>query len=174
MGGQPWRCFRESSLYPLPEPLALRGVCAADHEFLQALYFSSREDLHHALPEGAALNQLVAMQYRMHQAGVQQNFPDAVDLIVLRSGQAIGRVLLDTTATDMRLVDIAILPAARRAGVARTVLGALQAQALRAGRGMSLAVARSNTAARALYAGLGFEVQSEDLVFEQLAWRPQP
>ncbi len=55
MGGQPWRCFREPSLYPLPEPLALRGVCAADHDFLQALYFSSREDLHHALPEGAAL-----------------------------------------------------------------------------------------------------------------------
>lgn len=162
-------------MYPLPEPLALREVRAEDQDFLEALYFASREDLHNAVPDAAMLRQLMAMQHTMQQAGFRQNFPAAVHLMVLRHGQPIGRVVVDTGATDIRLVDIAITPAARRTGAATAVLRALQAAARAQGLTVSLSVSQGNPAAQALYAGLGFTVSVDGPVFAQMVWRaPAP
>lgn len=78
--------------------------------------------------------------------------------------------MVDTGVSDIRIVDIAVLPFAQRAGAARTVLQALQASAREHGLGMSLAVGKANTAARALYRSQGFTVSSDDGLFEQMAW----
>lgn len=158
-------------MYPLPEPLALREVRAEDQEFLAALYFASREDLHQAVPDAAMLRQLISMQQAMQQAGFRQNFPAAAHLIVLRHGQPIGQVVVDTGSVDIRLVDIAITPAERRTGAGSAVVRALQAAARAQGLAVSLSVSQGNPAARALYQGLGFTVSSDDPVFAQMVWR---
>lgn len=157
-------------MYPLPEPLALREAHAEDQEFLAALYFSSREDLHQAVPDTAVVRQLIAMQHRMQQTGFRQNFPAAAHLIVLRHGQPIGQLVVDAGSADIRLVDIAITPEARRTGAASAVVRALQAAAQSQGLAVSLSVSQGNPAARALYSGLGFRVTTEDPVFAQMIW----
>lgn len=159
-------------MYTLPQPFGLRPAASADQAFLEALYFSSREDLHHALPDAAALGQLIAMQRRMQEAGFERNFPDARHLVLERAGQPIGRVVVDEGPGDLRLVDIAVAPAARRCGAAAAVVRALQAAAARRGVPVTLAVAKANAAALGLYRSLGFEVRGEDPVVEQMAWHP--
>jgi len=158
-------------LYTLPEPLRLREAVATDEEFLAALYFSSREDLRQIAAEPAMLAQLIAMQRTLQQAGFRQNYPNASYLILEQGGRPIGRAVIDTVATDMRLVDLAVLPHARRMGAAKAVLRSLQAAASAQRLTMSLGVAKSNEPARALYRSMGFVLQSEDAVFEQMAWR---
>lgn len=158
-------------MYTLPQPLGLRDATASDQAFLDALYFSSREDLQQMPADPAFVAQLIKMQQRVQQVGIQDHYPDAKHLILQSEGQPVGRVVVDTGPSDIRLVDISILPQARRSGMATAVLRALQAGAAAQGLGMSLAVSKTNPAARSLYLGLGFEVASEDEVFEQLTWR---
>jgi ribosomal protein S18 acetylase RimI-like enzyme len=158
-------------LYTLPEPLRLREAAESDEEFLAALYFSSREDLHQIPADGAMLAQLIATQRTMQQTGFRRNYPDATYWILEQECRPIGRVVVDATPPELRLVDLAIVPQARRMGAAKAVLHSLQEAAFAQGLTMSLGVAKSNEAARTLYRSMGFTLQSEDAVFEQLAWR---
>lgn len=158
-------------MYILPQPFGLREVTANDQAFLDALYFSSREDLQQLGGDPGFVAQLIKMQQQVQQMGLRSNFPDARQWVLESGGRAIGRLVVDFGSADIRLVDIAILPDARRTGAAKAVLRALQAAAAGQRLGMSLAVSKTNPAARSLYQGLGFQVTSEDEVFEQMAWR---
>lgn len=158
-------------MYTLPAPFELRPVDAHDQGFLEELYFSSRQDMHQAVANATVLRQLIALQRQVQQAGFEQNYPNAQHLIVMHSGSSIGRVVVDSGPTDLRLVDIAIAPSARRIGAANLVLRALQDAAVVLDLPIRLSVARSNQAARNLYLGLGFTVHSQDPVLEQMTWR---
>ncbi len=161
-------------MYPLPEPFALRDRSEEDHAFLQALYLSTREDLQQALPDPAQLLQLVTMQQNAQETGYRYRFPQARQLLLLRSDLPIGRVVVDTGPQALRLVDIAIAPASRRSGAATAVLGALQAHAVAQGLPLCLAVAHTNHAAQCLYRKLGFTIASEDDLLAQMVWQGAP
>ena len=157
-------------MYSLPSPFVLRQALATDQEFLDALFTSTRDDLTFAGLDPVMQQQLLKMQQGVQQAGFTTHYPDALHLVIERAGQPIGRVVVDTGVSDIRIVDIAILPFAQRAGAARAVLQALQESAREHGLGMSLAVGKANTAARALYLSHGFTVSLDDGLFEQMAW----
>lgn len=162
---------RLSTVYPLPEPFALRDRTDTDQAFVQALYSSTREDLRQALPDPAQLLPLLAMQQNAQEAGFRRQFPEARQWLLLRSGRPIGRVVVDAAAQNLRVVDIAIVPEARRSGAATAVLRALQAHALAQGLPLCLAVAHGNHAAQSLYRRLGFATTSEDGTHAQMVWR---
>lgn len=161
---------RESTVYPLPEPFALRERTDADHGFLQALYVSSREDLRQAIADAALLQQLMAMQQNAQEMGFRQHFPLARQLLLLQSGHPIGRVVVDASPARLHLVDIAVLPQARRSGAATAALCALQAHALAHGLPLSLSVSHTNAAARRLYEKLGFTTTSQEDMLAQMVW----
>ncbi|MBY0338017.1 MAG: GNAT family N-acetyltransferase [Acetobacteraceae bacterium] len=75
----------------------------------------------------------------------------------LRDGQ--GFILARVAADEAEILTLAVVPEARRQGVATALVEAACAAALLAGaRVMFLEVAEDNGAARALYAALGFAV----------------
>ncbi len=174
MAGAPASYNQGFTVYPLPEPFALRERTDADHAFVQALYFSSREDLRQAIPDATLLQQLMAMQQNAQEAGFRQRFPLARQLVLLQSGQAIGRAVVDASPAGLHLVDIAVLPQARRSGAATAVLSALKAHALAHGLPVSLAVSHTNPAARRLYEKLGFTTTSQDGMLAQMVWHGDP
>ncbi len=157
-------------MYLLPEPFALRERTDADHGFLQALYFSSREDLQQAMADTALLQQLMAMQQNAQEMGFRQHFPQARQWLLLQSGHPIGRMVVDASPAQLHLVDIAVLPEARRSGAATAALSALQAHALARGLPLSLSVSHTNQAARRLYAKLGFTTTSQDDMLARMVW----
>lgn len=158
-------------MHPTTVPLQLRPAKPADEAFLFALYRSTRDDLLGQLADPRYIDGLIAMQQQMQAAGYRNSYPEAAYQVLELEGAPVGRVVTAEVAGAQRVVDIAVLPQARRRGVAREVLRRLQRQAAQDGRDLTLAVRKDNAGARRLYAALGFAVETEDPFSLQLRWR---
>lgn len=146
-----------------------RAPHATDAVFLAALYLATRPDLG-ALPVPRSVIEGIARhQQQLQVREYALRYPDAETWLLTDGKEALGRVVLDWTCDTLRVVDLAVAPHARRHGVARTVLGALQDACL-GQRAMTLRVRCENTAARALYAACGFAVARDDGATLELAW----
>ncbi|MES2936180.1 MAG: GNAT family N-acetyltransferase [Pseudomonadota bacterium] len=158
---------------PLPPPLHWREPQPTDAAFLDELFLASRDDLRQIAAAPAFLEQLVRMQQRVHEAGLRQAYPAAQRLLIERAGTAIGQAVVDIGAHELRLLDIAIVPNARRGGAARAVVAHLQQEAAARGLPMGLTVNKANLPARTLYLALGFTVAAQDMLLEHMAWRAE-
>ena len=165
----------------MTHPFVLRLVRPDDQAFLDVLYFSTREDLHFPGADPEFVRRLVFMQQQAQLNGFRQLFPQAQHWLIEKSSigdtgqhylQPIGRAVVNRSEHELRLVDIAVMPAHRRSGAGKSVLLGLQQQASTSQLALSLAVSKNNHAARQLYLGLGFVVISADELFEQMSWRP--
>jgi ribosomal protein S18 acetylase RimI-like enzyme len=150
--------------------LHIRDANAADETFFASLYRSTRDDLLALPADPSVIDGLIAMQHRLQAAGYRDSYPQALYKVLERDGVAVGRLVTATVDGAVRVVDIAVLPSARRTGVAADALRRLQAQAAGAGRAVSLSVRQDNVAARHLYEALGFAVDSEDTMRLELRW----
>lgn len=153
--------------------LHIRDVGAADEAFFASLYRSTRDDLLALPADPSVIDGLIAMQYRLQVAGYRNSYPQAMYQVLERDGVAVGRLVTAAVDGVIRVVDIAVLPSARRTGVAADALRRLQAQAAGAGNPVTLSVHQDNVAARHLYEALGFAVNSEDAMRLELRWHGQ-
>jgi len=153
--------------------LHIRDAGAADEAFFASLYRSTRDDLLALPADPLVIDGLIAMQHRLQVAGYRNSYPHAVYQVLERDGVAVGRLVTAAVDGVIRVVDIAVLPSARRTGVAGEALRRLQAQAAGAGQTVTLSVHQDNVAARHLYEALGFAVDSEDTMRLELRWQAQ-
>ncbi|QYG02085.1 MULTISPECIES: GNAT family N-acetyltransferase [Massilia] len=149
--------------------LRLRPALPDDEDFLKTLYASTRDDLRLAA-EPPLLDMLLDMQWRAQRAGYRQGFPGADDTIIEAGGAPLGRLLVDRGTRPWRIVDIALLPAARGLGHGAAVLGALQEHAAAEGAALALTVRLDNPGARRLYRACGFVPAESDALSEQMIW----
>jgi hypothetical protein len=99
---------------------------------------------------------LVRLQFESQRQAYAAAHPDAVDWIVLRSGQPIGRMMLDfTLAGRIHGVDLAVLPDQRAGAAGLHLLRAWTAACDRLVLDATLHVRPGNPAAR-IYHRLGF------------------
>lgn len=146
-----------------------RAPHVSDSAFLAALYMATRPDLG-ALPVPRSVIEGIARhQQQLQVEAYAQRYPAAETWLLTDGKKALGRVVLDWTSDTLRVVDLAVASQARRHGVARTVLAALQ-DVCRGQRTMTLRVRCENAAARALYAACGFTVVRDDGATLELAW----
>ncbi|WP_239451728.1 GNAT family N-acetyltransferase, partial [Elioraea rosea] len=83
--------------------------------------------------------------------------PGRLALIASAGAEPVGLLLLGLAADEAEVLTLAVVPAARRGGVGRALLGrAADVAAGRGARRMFLEVAERNAAGRALYAAAGF------------------
>jgi len=143
----------------------LRRANAEDLDFLEKLYAEchSREFAPLGLSD-SQLEGLMRMQARGQREGYARDFPAAEDHIVVDSaaGSPVGRMLVDTGAERIHLIDIAMLPAWRKRGIGKALLQGLIRQANETGRAIRLHVRPENPAAE-LYRRLGFSEVSRGL-----------
>jgi ribosomal protein S18 acetylase RimI-like enzyme len=149
-----------------------RPASPADAGFLASLFRSTRPELA-MLPAGLA-ERIANDQQRLQEAGYRASWPEARFLVIEGDGDAVGRLVLATLPDALRVVDLAVAPAARGRGCASSVLRALQEQAVDSGASVVLSVAHDNANARRLYAALGFVEEARDEVRATLRWRPAP
>ncbi len=153
--------------------LTLRPMADEDMPFVAALYASTRAD--EFAPLGwppATLQTFLAQQHDAQHRQYRGAHPDAAWLIVERGGEPAGRLYLDESESEVRLLDISLLPDCRGAGLGGALIRDLISYAGGRGKPVSLHVATSNRAARRLYLGLGFHSDGEDGVYEAMTWRP--
>lgn len=154
-----------------PVPLRIRPADAADQDFFSELYRSTRDDLRSLLADPRYIDGLIAIQQQAQAAGYRNSYPDALYQVLELDGVAAGRLVTAAVAGALRVVDIAVIPWARRRGVAGEALRRVQRQAAGEGQDVTLAVRKDNAGARQLYAALGFALEAEDAVKLQLRWR---
>lgn len=112
-----------------------------------------------------------AQQFRAQTAHYDRAYSAAVRKIVLANGSPAGRLYLFSDKTDLRIVDISLLPLHRNRGFGTALLYSIFEYADATRLTVSLNVATFNPA-RALYERLGFEQASDDGVYIQMQRLP--
>jgi ribosomal protein S18 acetylase RimI-like enzyme len=142
--------------------LTLRPVRPEDEGFLFTLYVSTRVD--EFAPTGlseAQLAPLLRMQFEAQRRSYDNSYPASGHQIILLDERPVGRIWVAHGADAVTLVDIALLPATRGAGLGTRLINDLIAEAARAGLPVRLTVLKSNGAAQRLYERLGFVVTAD-------------
>jgi ribosomal protein S18 acetylase RimI-like enzyme len=152
--------------------LATEAIQADDTTFLYQLYCSTRADEIAAWGWTATQAEpFLRMQFDAQRRGYALQTPGAENCIVRVGDEDAGRVLVDRSGDEFLLVDIALLPQFRGAGIGTRLIRWLQAKAASAGVRIRLHVERSNRALR-LYDRLGFVEAADDGVYLEMIWRP--
>jgi ribosomal protein S18 acetylase RimI-like enzyme len=142
--------------------LGLRPVTALDLSVLRELFREVHgEQFASAGLSPALLTPLLDVQFQSKQAQYGLGHPDAVDSLIVLDDHVVGRCWVHRSATAVRVLDLAVLPMARRRGVASRLLSDLIDEALERGLCLHLSVWRDNDAALGLYEGLGFELREQ-------------
>ena len=97
----------------------------------------------------------VEMQFDAQHASYQEHYAGAAFDVILVFGQPAGRLYVSRESDEIRIVDIALLPAYCNRGIGTTLLRGLQSEAAAAGKPLRIHVERFNPALR-LYERLGF------------------
>ena len=146
-----------------------RAPNPADGPFLAALYLAARPDLG-ALPVPRSVIAAIARHQRqLQQDDYALRYPAAETWLLENHGEPVARLVLDWAGGALRVVDLAVAGSARRQGIARTALLALQDEC-RGKRPITLRVRAENLAARALYVQCGFAVVQDGATTLELAW----
>lgn len=151
--------------------ISSRRATADDHDFLVALYGSTRADLALLPLDPEQCDALIRMQFHAQDAHFRQTHPNASFEIIEIDGSPAGRLYVERTAGDIRIVDISLLPQHRGGGIGGALIRAVQDEAAATGRIVSLHVAMGNPAA-ALYGRLGFRLSADLGVYRLLEWTP--
>ncbi|HEU5090539.1 MAG TPA: GNAT family N-acetyltransferase [Roseiflexaceae bacterium] len=145
--------------------LAVRPIRDGDLPFLRELYAASRAAELAPVPWTPEQKRaFLDSQFDAQHAHYQQHYPNAAFDLILVNGEPAGRVYLDRRATDLRVVDIVLLPKFQRKGIGSAFLRAIAAYADSEGMTTSLHVEQFNPAL-ALYARLGFHVVGTNGVY---------
>jgi ribosomal protein S18 acetylase RimI-like enzyme len=152
--------------------VTLRPTRTEDHEFLLAVYASTRADELAPVPwteeQKAAF---LKMQFEAQDTDYRRNYPDAEYSVVEVDGTPAGRLYVHRRPDEIRLIDIALLPAFRRRGIGTDLLERLFDEAASSVVPVTIHVELHNPA-RALYERLGFVVQGEQGLYALMRWTP--
>jgi ribosomal protein S18 acetylase RimI-like enzyme len=156
----------------MPDLLGLRAIRPDDEAFLYQVYASTREEELRPLAwEEAQKQAFLTMQFTAQHRYYQEQFPHASFDVILQGERPIGRLYVDRRDDEISIVDIALLPEHRNAGIGTALLRGLLAEAAAAGKPIRIYVERYNPAL-ALYQRLGFTRAGDTGVYFLMEWHP--
>jgi GNAT superfamily N-acetyltransferase len=150
----------------------LRPITDADLPFLLEVYAAARADELAQVPWSEEEKRaFLTFQFNAQHHHYQTHYAGANFAVIERDNQPIGRFYVAHWSQEIRIVDIALLPAYRRQGIGAYLIGQVQDQALTQGKAVSIHVERYNPAYR-LYTRRGFVKSGETGVYDLLVWQP--
>jgi ribosomal protein S18 acetylase RimI-like enzyme len=165
-----------SRLAPTAQSLGLelrREQPRVDGAFLDRLYATTRvEELAQTGWSEPEVRRFLHEQSRLQRAHYREHYADAEFLLIVGENAPIGRLYLDERPAELRLMDIALLPAWRGRGRGGALIEAIQRGAAEAALAVTLHVEPFNPATR-LYRRLGFEAVETRGVYQFMRWEPQ-
>lgn len=135
----------------------LRPELPEDRDFSLRLYGVTREaELARVDWPPAGKQTFVEQQFQAQYQHYRQHYPRALFLLACHQGQPVGRLYLSPGETELRLMDIILMPEWRGQGLGRALLAAVLDWAISNGLDLSLHVEADNPARR-WYQRLGFD-----------------
>jgi ribosomal protein S18 acetylase RimI-like enzyme len=143
----------------------LRPIDAADTEFLYSVYASTRtEEMARVDWTTEQQEAFLRMQFRAQTQFYVENYPGAEFQVIMLNEQPIGRLYIHRRDNEIRIMDIALLPDQRNAGIGSTLLQDILDQGKELDLPVTIHVEQFNPALR-LYQRLGFQPKEEKGVY---------
>lgn len=153
--------------------MLLRPATPLDEPFLRELYADTRRDELAATGwDDRQLAEFLDMQFVAQRTDYERRFPGADHDIVLDGPASVGRIWVHRTSDEIRLLDLAILSAARRRGIGTGLITRLQDEAADARLPLRHSVVKENTGALRLYHRLGFTIIGDVPTHHAMEWTP--
>ncbi|MBS3952652.1 MAG: GNAT family N-acetyltransferase [Methylomicrobium sp.] len=161
----------KSLIKPTSSSPLLRPPASFDTDFLYRVYLSTRaEELDMLIDWSDEQKEIFFRgQFLAQHAAYHQNYHDASFDVIELDGEKIGRFYVAYMESEIRIIDIALLPPFRNRGIGSELIRILIHEAEATGRFVSLHVTEHNPAKR-LYERLGFRVASEDYFYTLMEW----
>jgi ribosomal protein S18 acetylase RimI-like enzyme len=152
--------------------LSLRPIQPEDDEFLCRVYASTRaEELAVVDWSEAQKAEFLRMQFAAQHRYYQENYTASRFDVVLVDGEPAGRLYVARWPEEMRIIDVALLPAFRGRGIGSVLLVRLCEEA--AGKRLPLRIhVEKGNPARSLYDRMGFRVIADRGVYDFMEWSP--
>ena len=129
--------------------VTLRPVGPDDHEFLVAVYASTRADELALTPwTDEQRDSFVRWQFGAQQEHYAKTYPAANHDVIMSDGRQVGRLYVARLDQEIRIVDITLLPAERNAGIGSYLIKQLLDEANRAGKVTRIFVEEFNPSRR--------------------------
>lgn len=153
--------------------ITLEPEQADDDGFLFELYSTTRADEMALTPwNDEQQRAFLRQQYELRRLHYRGYHSGAEYLLIRRDGYAIGRIAIDRSEDEIRIVDIALVPKHRGRRIGSQLIHELLVEASLRNIPVTLHVERHNRAA-VLYQRLGFRVIEDSGVYLFLKWVPE-
>ena len=154
--------------------IALRAYREDELEFLYELYATTRADEMDLLLDwtDSQKESFVRAQFQLQHDHYPRHYPGATLDVVLEWGEPIGRLYVYRVPSEIRLMEVTLLPEKRNRGIGGALTREILADAESSGRPVVLHVEPWNPAVR-LYERLGFVAKDDvGLNSRRMEWWP--
>ena len=152
--------------------VVLRPETAEDESFLYELYASTRaEEMALTLWTEQQKQEFLHQQCSRQLQHYRRHYGDASFDLILLNGESIGRLYVHRSPSEMRLMDISLLPQHRGRGIGTHLTRQLMDECQASNRKLTLHVEYNNPAQH-LYERLGFLVAENKGIYFYMEWHP--
>jgi ribosomal protein S18 acetylase RimI-like enzyme len=138
------------------DDIALRPITPEDESFLFEVYASTRADEMKLVPwSEAQQEEFLRMQFAAQHKYYQSEYPAADYQIILLHHRSIGRLYVDRRASEIRILDVTLLPEYRNRGIGTPLIQALIDEGKNTGKAVGIYVDNFGVAA-SFFERLGF------------------
>jgi ribosomal protein S18 acetylase RimI-like enzyme len=149
-----------------------RRATEQDIDFLYRVYASTRQEEVEQTPWTPRQRQeFLAMQAEAQNEHYRKYFPDADYFIIVVKGEKAGRLYISRSREEIRIVDIALLPDFRGAGLGERILQGILQEAHQKDIPVRIHVEKNNPALR-LYQRLNFRACEDKGVYWLMEHQP--
>ena len=153
--------------------ISLRPLFLEDEYFALRVYASTRADEMKLVDwTNDQKEAFLRMQFDAQTEHYALHYPNAEYKIIECDGVPVGRLMTENRGDHFLLMDIAILPEYRNAGIGTFLMEELKKEATRLNLPLVLRVESFNPAQR-LYSRLGFVKSREIQVYHEMIWIPE-
>jgi len=158
----------------LPGGLSIRPCrdTVADKGFVKKLIKDNRDDIRAADGDTDYLESIVDMQERAMQKGYGETFGNAAHFIVEKVGVNIGRLLVESGGTEVRIVDLQFRPEPQDKGYGPIVIGTMQEAAAMQRVQLAITVVHNRTKLKQWLTTKGFVVDEATDYADRMVWNP--
>lgn len=129
--------------------IELSPVDATDEAFLLDVYASTRAEEMALVPWTEEQRRaFVKMQFKAQQADYSKAYPEATHDIILENDRPVGRLYVDRLDTEIKIIDLTILPRERNGGIGSYLIRGLLAEAAGTGKIVTVYVESFNPSLR--------------------------